>query len=181
MRMIKRYPNRKLYDSETKGYITLEGIADLIRRGEEVQVLDNATGIDLTALTLTQIILDFEKKQAGFLPRSVLTGLVRAGGDSLSVLRRSLTSPLDLLRHIDEEIERRIQSLISRGELAEGEARSLLDKLRVSGNPFTDQPGLQEECLQAALLKRGTPTRDDLRKLTEQVEALVDELEELTR
>lgn len=179
MRMIKRYPNRKLYDCETKGYTTLEEIADLIRHGEEVQVLDNETGDDLTALTLTQIILDFERKQAGFLPRSVLTGLVRAGGDSLSALRRSLNSPLDLLRQIDEEIESRIQSLINRGELAEGEARNLLDKLIVSRNMLSDQSDGLEEHLGAALLKRGTPTRDDLKQLSGQVDALADELDNL--
>ncbi|MGD8735253.1 MAG: polyhydroxyalkanoate synthesis regulator DNA-binding domain-containing protein, partial [Anaerolineae bacterium] len=55
MTRIKRYPNRKLYDTEAKQYITLEGIAALIRQGNEVQVIDHATGEDLTALTLTQI------------------------------------------------------------------------------------------------------------------------------
>jgi polyhydroxyalkanoate synthesis repressor PhaR len=181
MRTIKRYPNRKLYDCEIKGYTTLEGIAELIRDGEEVQVMDHETGADLTALTLSQIILDFERKQTSFLPRSVLTGLVRAGGGSLSILRRSLISSLDLFRQIDEEIERRVQSLINRGELAEGEARKLLDKLLVSRDPFSNQILLDEEYLQSALLERGTPTREDLRKLTEQVEAIMNELEDLNR
>ncbi len=80
MSVIKRYPNRKLYNTSSKQYITLEGIADMIRNGEEVQILDHNTGEDLTALTLTQIIFEQEKKQGGFLPRSVLTGLVQAGG-----------------------------------------------------------------------------------------------------
>lgn len=80
MVIIKRYPNRKLYNTETKKYITLDGIADLIREGEEVQVLDHATGEDLTALSLSQILFEREKKSAGFLPHSVLTSLVQAGG-----------------------------------------------------------------------------------------------------
>ena len=71
MVIIKRYPNRKLYNTETKKYITLDGIADLIREGEEVQVLDHATGEDLTALSLSQILFEREKKSAGFLPHSV--------------------------------------------------------------------------------------------------------------
>jgi polyhydroxyalkanoate synthesis repressor PhaR len=57
MPLIKRYPNRKLYDTEAKSYITLEGVAALIRNGEDVQVIDHESGEDLTTLTLTQIIL----------------------------------------------------------------------------------------------------------------------------
>ena len=66
MRIIKRYSNRKLYDTAAKEYITLEAIADLIRAGEEIQVVDNVTEEDLTALTLSQIILEQEKKKKGF-------------------------------------------------------------------------------------------------------------------
>jgi polyhydroxyalkanoate synthesis repressor PhaR len=82
MVIIKRYPNRKLYDSEAKKYITLEGVAELIRSGQEVQILDHTTGEDLTAVTFTQIIFEQEKKSGGFLPRSVLTGLVQASAAS---------------------------------------------------------------------------------------------------
>ena len=81
MRLIKRYPNRKLYDTEDKMYVTLNGIAELIRDGHDVQVVDHTSGEDLTAVTLTQIIFEQEKRQSGFLPRSVLTGLVQAGGE----------------------------------------------------------------------------------------------------
>ena len=88
MLIIKRYPNRKLYDTEAKKYITLDGISDLIRDGQEIQVLDHASGEDLTAVILTQIIFEQEKKNSGFLPRSVLRGLVQAGGDTIGSLRR---------------------------------------------------------------------------------------------
>ena len=67
MPIIKRYPNRKLYDTEAKKYITLDGIAELIRQGEEVVVIDHTTNEDLTAVTLTQIIFEQEKKSSGFL------------------------------------------------------------------------------------------------------------------
>ena len=65
---IKRYPNRKLYNTDTKRYITLDGIAELIRDGESVQVVDHTTNEDLTSLTLSQIIFEQEKKKSGFLP-----------------------------------------------------------------------------------------------------------------
>jgi polyhydroxyalkanoate synthesis repressor PhaR len=78
--LIKRYPNRKLYNTQTRGYVRLESVAELIRQGHEIQVIDHVSGEDLTAVILSQIILDQEKKQAGSTPREVLAGLVQAGG-----------------------------------------------------------------------------------------------------
>jgi polyhydroxyalkanoate synthesis repressor PhaR len=177
--IIKRYENRKLYDTEARQYITLEGIAGLIRAGRQVQVLDHASGEDLTAVVLTQIIFEQEKKQSGFLPRPVLTGLVQAGGDTLSALRRSLAAPLDLLRQIDEEIDRRIQALINRGELAEEEAHRWRDRLLLQPRPSPEETGLEQQRLEQALAKRGLPTRDDLQKLAAQLETLAARIDEL--
>ncbi len=139
MLVIKRYPNRKLYDTEAKSYITLEQIAGLIRDGQEIQVIDNVTGEDLTAVVLTQIILEQEKKQAGFVPSTILAGLVQSGGRTLSSLRQSFINPHDLIHQIDTEIDQRIQSLISRGELAEEEARRWREKL-LAQQPERFQP-----------------------------------------
>jgi polyhydroxyalkanoate synthesis repressor PhaR len=179
MRVIKRYPNRKLYDTEAKAYITLNGIAALIRGGEEVQVVANTSGEDLTTLVLTQVILEQEKKQGGYLPRSVLTGLVRAGGDTLTSLRRSLVSPLDLLRQVDEEIDHRLQSLFKRGELAEEEVRRLRDKLLGGEFPLSRRSEPSDEALVQALAERGVPTRDEFERLTQQIEALAEKLDDL--
>ena len=74
MLTIKRYPNRKFYDTEEKRYITLDDISSRIREGREVQVIDQGTGEEITSVVLTQIIFEQEKKRAGFVPRSVLTG-----------------------------------------------------------------------------------------------------------
>jgi polyhydroxyalkanoate synthesis repressor PhaR len=176
MVVIKRYPNRKLYDSDAKQYITLEGIADLIRAGKEIQIVDHNTGEDLTAVTLTQIIFEQEKKKGGFLPRSVLTGLVQAGGDTIGTLRRTLASPLDLLRHVDDEIEKRINALINRGELEEGDGRRLLSKL-LSPRNQTSTPTAAE--IEDALNKRGVPTHEDMQRLSSQIDALTSALESL--
>jgi polyhydroxyalkanoate synthesis repressor PhaR len=78
MPLIKRYSNRKLYDTAAKRYISLRDVALLIRDGEEVQVIDFDSGDDMTALVLSQIIFEQEKRQGGSLPKSVLAGLVRA-------------------------------------------------------------------------------------------------------
>jgi len=186
MPVIKRYPNRKLYDTEAKRYITLDGIAELIRSGEEVQVIDHTTEEDLTAVTLTQIIFEQEKRSSGgFLPQSVLTGLVRAGGDTLNTLRRNLNSPLELLKHVDEEIEKRLQALVEQGEMAREEALNLQKKL-LSPDFGGKEPGLPgQQHIERLLSKRTLPSRDEVEALTQQIEtlsakidALVEEREE---
>ena len=87
MPVIKRYPNRKLYDTEAKRYVTLEHIAALIQANEDVLVIDHETGEDLTNLTLSQIIFEQEKKGSGLLPRPLLTNLIRTSGDTLEQVR----------------------------------------------------------------------------------------------
>ena len=181
MLVIKRYPNRKLYNTESKQYITLDGIAALIRQEEEVQVVDHASGEDLTALTLSQIIFEQEKKSGGFLPKAVLTDLVRAGGDTLHTLWRTLSAPLALLHQVDEEIGRRIQSLIKQGELNETEGQRLLAQL--VGDKSLGQLDRQgnDEALMQFLRQHGLPTQDDLERLNSQLEVLAAELERLSQ
>src|SRR4030042_3850592 len=100
MVVIKRYQNRKLYHTETKKYITLRGIADLIQQGIEIQVIDHSTGEDISALTLTQIILDQEKEQSGLLSNSYLTGLIRMGSERLTAIQQGS------LHRIEDQLEK---------------------------------------------------------------------------
>jgi polyhydroxyalkanoate synthesis repressor PhaR len=179
MPVIKRYPNRKLYDTQAKRYITLQGIATLIRQGEELSVVDHVTGEDLTALTLSQVIFEQEKKQGDFVPSSVLSGLIQAGGGTLSTLRRILTPALDLLRQIDEEIERRVQLLVSQGELAEDEGLRLRDQLVALGRRSRDTFWLSADELERVLAKRGIPTYDDVQQIAEQLDLLAAKLDDL--
>lgn len=87
MPLIKRYPNRKLYDTEARAYVSLEQIAEMIRRGGEVQVMDHATGADLTVVILSQIIVEQARDGRGDLSAAALTALIRAG------VLHSLASP----------------------------------------------------------------------------------------
>jgi polyhydroxyalkanoate synthesis repressor PhaR len=179
MPVIKRYPNRKLYDTEAKKYITLDGIAIIIRQGQDVEVIDHATGEDLTAITLTQVIFEQEKRRSGFLPQSVLTGLIQAGGETMGSLRRTLAHPLNLARQVDEEIEQRVQTLISRGELAAEEGRRLLDKLISPSQPQPGQSWPSEDDLEQVLADKGIPKGDELRQVLDQLEALSAKLDEM--
>lgn len=181
MPLIKRYPNRKLYDTQTKQYITLDGIADLIRNGEEVHVVDFASGEDLTALTLTQVIMEMEKKQSGFLPRSVLAGLIQAGGHSFSSLQRKMAASLNFWHNIDEEIKSRIQGLVDIGELSEGDAIIWLEKLLSQSKEPSSVLNITEAEFQRVLDQRQVPHRDDLQSILEQLEILSAKLDEIQK
>lgn len=189
MPLIKRYPNRKLYDTETKRYINLDEIADLIRKGSDIRVVDNATGEDLTALTLTQVILEQEKKPGGFLPGSVLSGLIRAGGNRIHALQRSLASSLGLWHLIDEEIKRRIQDLVAQGEMEEAQGQQLYQKLQNQDQPaaedFTEKPGTAAEIsleeIERFVEENRIPSREDLLQLSAQIDALAAELEKMQK
>jgi polyhydroxyalkanoate synthesis repressor PhaR len=82
-RVIKRYANRKLYDTQRSRYVTLDQIADMIRTGDDVKIVDNNTKEDLTSVTLAQIIFEEEKKQKSFLPLAALREVIQSGGQSL--------------------------------------------------------------------------------------------------
>ena len=178
MPVIKRYPNRKLYNTEDKQYITLDEIADLIRQGDEIQVTDNVTGEDLTAVTLSQIIFEQEKKYSGFLPRSVLTSLIQTGGEKISALQRNLMSSLESWGLVDEEIRSRIEILINRGELAESEGRRMLDKLlSLDSQTTTDYIYPSDELLVEVLETKDLPSKKDLDKLVAQLDELASKLD----
>ena len=85
-RVIKRYSNRKLYDTQSSRYVTLEQIADLIREGEDVRIVDNNSKEDLTSVTLAQIIFEEEKKQKSFLPLGAMRNIIQSGGERLEEL-----------------------------------------------------------------------------------------------
>ena len=80
--LIKRYANRKLYNTETSRYITLKGIAELIEQGEDIRVMDNETGEDITSVTLSQILVDTERANHT-VSKTLLSDLIQKSGDAL--------------------------------------------------------------------------------------------------
>jgi polyhydroxyalkanoate synthesis repressor PhaR len=97
IRLIKRYESRKLYDTEESRYVSLDEIANWIRQGQEVKVLDNATNNDVTSQTLTQIILDEGRKGTSFLPSELLHDLVRVGERAVSTGMEQVQQGVDKL------------------------------------------------------------------------------------
>ncbi len=178
MRTIKRYPNRKLYDLERKRYVTLDDISVMIQDGDDIQVIDHETGDDLTSITLSQIIFEREKKQSGFLPKSVLTSLIRTSTAPIDYLKKSVSTSVSALQLLENEIDHRITSLVAKGELAKDEA----DRLRkdLYGGAAETAKGLVPDIkLDAALNKLNVPTYDDIQALETQVEKLMASVDRL--
>ncbi len=158
MRLIKRYSNRKLYDTEKRRYVSLGDVAALIRAGEEVQILDHQSGKDLTAATLARIL------QRGSLPPPFLRSLIRIGGDSL---RASLD-------------EARLEPLVSRGETALEGVQRLSEEL--AAHALRRRQNLEAATLrkvEGALERWQIPTRDDLQRLEARLKELSHKLDSL--
>jgi len=93
-RIIKRYANRKLYDTEHSRYVTLDQISEMIRNGDDVKIVDNKTKEDLTTVTLAQIIFEEEKKQRSFLPLNAMRNIIQSGGEWFAEAQRRVQSIL---------------------------------------------------------------------------------------
>lgn len=98
VKIIKRYQNRKLYDTQQSCYVTLDDIAKMIRSSEEVMVIDNKTKNDITAATLTQIIFESEKKASQYAPLFTLREIIQHGNGSISSYLAKLGAfPIDYM------------------------------------------------------------------------------------
>ncbi len=98
-RLIKRYDNRKLYDTEASSYVSLSDVADLVRGGETVRIEDNVSGKDLTAQTLTQIILEEGKNGDHIIPSDLLHDLLRQSSQAIDSGFEQLKHSMDDIIH----------------------------------------------------------------------------------
>ncbi|HEX8820139.1 MAG TPA: polyhydroxyalkanoate synthesis regulator DNA-binding domain-containing protein [Archangium sp.] len=115
-KVIKRYTNRKLYDTVESRYVTLDEIALMIKEGVEVQIVDNRTKEDLTSVTLAQIIFEEEKKR-NRMPLTVLREIIRHPGESLTGFIQKEVTPR--VASIREEAESRLDKLLRREDKRE--------------------------------------------------------------
>jgi polyhydroxyalkanoate synthesis repressor PhaR len=177
--IIKRYRNRKLYNTQSKRYITLEEIEEIIKQQQEIKVIDNDSGNDITATTLSQIIFELEKNQTGVLPVNLLFSLVQSGGKRIDEIRRNIFTSLNFAYHFDSEIERRVKILIESGELSEQDGNQFLDKLLSVG--FKQEKFIEniEGKIVEFLKGRDIPTRDDFITLLNRIDTLSEKVEEL--
>jgi len=176
---IKRYPNRKLYNTEARQYINLDEVADLIRMGEEIEVQDYATGKNLTSLTISQVLLDQVKKRGGFLPGMILAGLFQAGSRHVSDLKMEFAAVHGFSQLVDEEIQRRIDTLVEQGKLNVEEGGQLFSQLVTAQETKVSLKEYETHTVEDLLEQQGIPKRSDILELREQIEGLEKKIEEL--
>lgn len=169
-KIIKRYTNRKLYDTVESRYVTLDEIAAMIKEGTEVRIVDNRTKEDLTSVTLAQIIFEEEKKK-NQMPLSVLREIIRHPGESISGFIQQQVSPR--VASIREEAESRLDKLLRRDETT-GKVEGATEEPAAAATPdAAGAAGLNP----ADLLKASQRAFEDWqRKIDERVKHVVENL-----
>ena len=123
---IKKYANRRLYNTETSSYITLEHLAQLTREGREFKVLDAKSDEDITHNVLTQIIMDEENRGESMLPSGFLRQIISMYGDSMqSMVPQYLEASMDAFRRNQAQFHETMKGAFERGPFAEIAKRNL--------------------------------------------------------
>lgn len=111
--IIKRYGNRRLYNTETKTYVTYQDLLQIIRTGNDIQVLDSTSKADVTKAVLIQAILEEEKNDKNLLPLPFLFQLIRSQeGAAQDFFRNYLTSSFEAYLKSKEEFDKRFRGLL---------------------------------------------------------------------
>jgi polyhydroxyalkanoate synthesis repressor PhaR len=167
--LIKRYANRKLYNTQTSRYITLKGIAELIDAGDDVRVIDNETGEDITNVALSQILVDHERSNSAA-SRTMLSELISRGGDALyGALRRGVGDASEGIEGLQNNLRKIVKD-------RERDASKLGEWIAVATPDF-------ERVVQAAMERvfklLDLPRRADIEALNENLRRVADAVESL--
>jgi polyhydroxyalkanoate synthesis repressor PhaR len=170
--LIKRYANRKLYNTQTSRYITLKGIAELIDGDEDVRVIDNESGEDITSVALSQILVDSER-EGRRVSRPLLSGLLQRGGDALyGALRRGVGDASEGLG----ELQRNVRRLVRRQDDEDGGGIS--DWIS-QGAP--DVEHMLQNAVERVFKLLDLPRRSDIEALNRNLDRVASAIEALER
>jgi polyhydroxyalkanoate synthesis repressor PhaR len=162
--VIKRYSNRKLYDTQESRYVTLEEIEEMIRAGREISVVDAASGEDLTSVTLTQIILENERTRRASLPAAFLHQLIKHGESWQDFVQKSMRSSLEGMISSQRDMERLFRDWSLRAGW--GAMGAAAPAAPAAAEPKRDGAGDDAEKLREEV----TALRDRLRSLEERLQ-----------
>lgn len=177
-RVIKRYTNRKLYDTDQSRYVTLDDIARLIRENEDVRVIDNETQDDLTAVTFAQIILEEEKRKTNLVSVPFLRTLIHSGEAAVQDLSDSAKRAFDQLGDLTGRAGGKVREVVEEsGRAVEGaldEGRGFIDDL-------LNQPQRRLESLREVARKQVDRIRQSpsLQREIERLEKSIHSIEEM--
>jgi polyhydroxyalkanoate synthesis repressor PhaR len=169
--IIKKYANRRLYDTESSSYITLERLAEMVRQKREFQVVDAKSGEDITRSVLTQIIMDEEARGSTMLPVNFLRQLISMYGDQMqSVVPQYLEASLDALQRNQSQLREAVAGAIAANPFAEIARRNM--------EMFTAASGAGKS--EAAAKPAGEDNKSELAGLKAQLAELQKQLDRLS-
>ena len=178
-KVIKRYTNRKLYDTVESRYVTLDEIAEMIKLGVEVQIVDNRSKEDLTSVTLAQIIFEEEKKK-NRMPLAVLREIIRHPGETLTGFIQKEVTPR--VASIREEAQDRLEKIFRRDDGSPADGSSGADLLKNSQRTLEDwQRKIDDRVKQVVenVIGNLPALGRDLQSLAQRLEGLEQKLDEL--
>ncbi len=183
MRLIKKYANRKLYDTTAKRYIARHRVAELIKQGEAVKIIDHVTGEDITAPLVSQLLGVEKGPDAEKIPAGLLVQLLRKGGGALADYAKKYTSLLHgTMTLAEDEIDRLVNRLVKNKEISLPEAKKLKEDLsRYSGHLKTWMTEKIDHRINEILDRMNLATKDQMADLTNQVEQLSQKLARLEK
>jgi polyhydroxyalkanoate synthesis repressor PhaR len=168
--LIKRYASRRLYNTETSDYVTLEDIAGFIRGGREVKIIDLKSGDDLTRQYLLQIIAEHESRGENVLPINVLNDLVRSySTQATSMVPQFLSASFEMLRESQEKMVENMSSINPIASMPGFEAMQAQQEafFKAFTGGMTKAFGGAEEAEQAASQDDGEDLADIKKQLAE--------------
>ena len=185
MRVIKRYSNRRLYDTEASRTLTQADLASLIKGGVEVRVVDSATGKDISLMVLGKIVLA-EASSWGDVKQSkeLFTTIIEIGGKkTMSILKNTVLASIGVIQVTKAKAEKIIDNLIKRGELDKSDRKKavmeLLDKAEKSTAGIREKISKEAGKAQKEISKLAKEVRDyklikssDLQKLETKLDKL---------
>ena len=182
---IKKYANRRLYNTGTSAYVTLEDLATMVKAGEDFVVYDAKTGEDITRSVLAQIIFEQENKEGqNLLPINFLRQLIRFYGDSMQMLvPRFLESSLDSLTREQEKFRQQMTQAFGGtpfGALEEQVRRNteMFERAFAMFTPFARRDGQTTESEKPPQPPGASGEFDDLRRQMEEMQKRLDRLSE---
>ncbi len=175
--IIKKYANRRLYNTETSSYITLDHLAAMTREGRDFKVLDARSDEDITHNVLTQIIMDEESTGQALLPVSFLRQLISLYGDSMqSMVPQYLEASMEAFRRNQAQFRTAMEGAFSGGPFAEIAKRNMA-MFEAAAEAF--KPGSKPTAANEA----GTPAAasDEMAALKAQLASLQDKIDKLSK
>jgi len=178
--IIKKYANRRLYNTRTSSYITLDHLAEMVKENIEFQVLDAKTGTDLTHTILTQIIMEEEATGTQMLPTNFLRQLISMYGNSMqSLLPGYLDASMDHFRENQLKLRKAIEESIGANPLAQLAQRNM-EIFKAAASAFVPG-GAPAATTTAGAEKAPVSDHDELVNLRQQVEDMQKKLEKLVK